>query len=96
MVAPEPYLSACMEVLYRTAITCRMWGWSNNAPSEHLADLMDAIHNIPHLVQNWEGCDVKLLREGFLQPYQEKWRSSGGLPLCQIFDDVVANRTNNN
>lgn len=26
--APEPYLSACMEVLYRLTIKCRVWGWS--------------------------------------------------------------------
>ena len=49
-VAPEPYFSACMAVLYRATLTARRWGWSSHVSPEHLADLMDAIHNIPDLV----------------------------------------------
>ena len=88
-VAPEPYLSACMRVLYRVSIECRMWGWSGQVPAEHLADLMAAIHNIPNFVRQWEQCDVELLRNSYLLAYQEKWAGRGGLPLCDIFDDVV-------
>jgi hypothetical protein len=79
-----------MTVLYRASITCRAWGWSGEVSGEHLADLMDAIHNIPELVQNWERCDVEFLRRSFLLPYQQKWSGRGGLALCDIFDQVVA------
>lgn len=79
-----------MEVLYRASITCRVWGWSGEVSAEHLADLMDAIHNIPHLVRDWERCDVAFLRTAFLLAYQQKWAERGGLALCDIFDDVVA------
>jgi hypothetical protein len=78
-----------MEVLSHVAIACRVWGWSGNVSPENLADLMDAVHNIPHLVRNWPGFDVSWLRRS-LQRYEQKWRGQGRLALCQIFDDVVA------
>ena len=65
---PSPYLSACLEVLYRAALTARVIGWSgekdglNAQQSAQIADLMDAIHNIQHLLQRWEQCDEGLLR----------------------------------
>jgi hypothetical protein len=89
-VAPEPYLSACMAVLSWASLACRAWGWSGEVTAEHLADLMDAIHNIPDLVQDWERCDVELLRKSYLLAYQQKWAGRGGLALCDIFDAVVA------
>jgi hypothetical protein len=58
-VAPEPYLSACMAVMFQASLGCRSWGWSGEVSAEHLADLMDAIHNIPALVRQWELCDVR-------------------------------------
>jgi hypothetical protein len=79
-----------MEILYRASTACRVWGWSDGVSAEHLADLMDAIHNIPHLVQRWEGCDIDFLREAYLKPYEQKWSQRGGLALCKIFDDLVA------
>jgi len=68
MLAPEPYLSACLEVLYRASVHARMLGWQGETggldaeQSAELANLMDAIHNIPHLIQRWEYCDERLLR----------------------------------
>ena len=89
-LAPEPYLSACLAVLDRAIIYSRAWNGSAKFPNEHTADLMDAIHNIPSLLQNWEKCDVELLRTAFLKAYEQKWLARGGIALCQIFDDVVA------
>jgi hypothetical protein len=87
-VAPEPYLSACLAVLDRAIIHCRAASWS----PERVADLMDAVHNIPWLIQNWERCDIDFLRTSFLQAYERKWLDKGGLALCRIFDDVVAGK----
>jgi hypothetical protein len=89
-LAPEPYLSACLAVLDRAIVACRAFNWSPAASNEHTADLMDAVHNLPWLLLNWERCDVELLRTAFLQPYEEKWQGRGGVALCQIFDKVVA------
>ena len=88
-VAAEPYLSACMELLYRSTLLCRMWGWSGEVSAEHLSELMDAVHNVPALVQDWERCDLKLLRD-VLGDYQAKWLRRGGLALLEIFDGIVA------
>jgi hypothetical protein len=38
------------------------------AQADELAELMDAVHNIPHLIGDWERCDESLLR-GMLQDY---------------------------
>jgi hypothetical protein len=78
-----------MTVLYRAILACRMWGWRGEVPAEHLADLMDAIHNLPELIQHWEQCDVELLR-GMLGDYERKWLDRGGLALLKIFDGIVA------
>jgi hypothetical protein len=76
-------------VLYRSLLACRMWGWSGDVSPEHLADLMDALHNIPELLRTWEQCDLELLR-GMLGDYEHKWRDRGGLALLQVFDGIVA------
>jgi hypothetical protein len=57
-----------------------------------VADLMDAVHNIPWLLQNWEDCDIEFLRTAFLQVYEKKWLTKGGPALCQVFDQVVAGK----
>jgi len=87
-IAPEPYLSACLAVLDRTILYCRAAGWSNALSAEHVADLMDAVHNIPGLLQNWERCDVALLR-AILDEYEQKWLGTEGMALGQIIDEVA-------
>jgi hypothetical protein len=53
VVAPEPYLAAFQWVLHRAIISCRFGHWQWEFSSEHTAELMDAIHNIPTMIQNW-------------------------------------------
>jgi hypothetical protein len=91
MIAPEPYLSACMRVVYRALLHARLMGWSGSVDSKHLADLMDAVHNIPDLVRHWEDCDTERMR-AFLKNYEETWLARGGLPLCEIFDQAIAGK----
>lgn len=85
MVAPEPYLSACLQVLRYSILYCRFRAWSNECSADHIADLMDAVHNIPDLIVKWEHCDIDLLRK-YLRSYDEKWLGRGGAGLCAIFD----------
>lgn len=82
-------MSACMKVVYHAAVYARSWGYSGKVDANNIADLMDAIHNIPELIQNWERCDVQLLRMSFLGAYQDKWARHGGPPLRDIFDKAV-------
>lgn len=78
-----------MVVLERAVLTCRAWGWSGDIPSEHLADLMDAVHNIPLLTPNWAEWCPNFVREP-LMTYQRKWADRGGLMLCDVFDEIVS------
>lgn len=87
-VAPEPYLSACMTVVYRALLHARSMGFSGTVDAAHIADLTDAVHNIPDLVRNWNRCDIELMR-AYLKSYEEKWAARGGLALCEIFDQRV-------
>jgi len=58
VVAPEPYLSACLAVVER-AISCAR---SAPAETEQVVAVMEAVHNIPYFVQHWEHCDEARLR----------------------------------
>lgn len=75
--APEPYFSACLEVLYFATLIARNLGWAGEQglavqPDKfrQLAVLMDAVHNLPVYVGSWECCDEQLLRAG-LARYDE-------------------------
>jgi hypothetical protein len=92
-----PYLEACLSVLYRACINGRLIGWSGEqsgltaTQSGELADRMDAVHNIPCLVQNWEKYDEPLLRQ-FLATFDEKWKAGGHGNLLAAYEDVLARR----
>jgi len=96
VMAPEPYLSACLTVMFHAMIHARSLGWRNADPAnemsresnEHIADLMDAVHNLPSLVQHWGGCNQDKLRN-FLIAHDEKWQMKGPL-LLKLYDDTVA------
>lgn len=93
-LAPAPQLAACLEVLYRASITARMLGYDGHEQglsprqADHLAALMDAVHNIPHFVRDWDRCDESLLR-GMLQDVDERWASG----LLAIYDRTIAEHT---
>jgi hypothetical protein len=86
MLAPEPQLTACLQIVYRAAVIARLLGRSAKpADCEQVADLMDAVHNIPVLVRQWDKCDVKLLR-AMLGEYDRKWNGA----LLREYDDIVS------
>lgn len=94
MFAPAPKLAACLEVLYRAALDARLLGYAGEREglgpdkAKRLADLMDAVHEIPRLVADWERCDEQLLRS-MLGDYDA--RHGGG--LLATYDRVVAERS---
>jgi hypothetical protein len=67
-------------------------GYSGTVDAVHLADLMDAVHNIPDLVRSWERCDIEHMRTAFLKAYDDKWIARGGVALCDVFDQAVAGK----
>jgi hypothetical protein len=68
-LAPAPQLSACLRAAYMAMLHTRVLGWGGEDKgltadeADQIATLMDAVHNIPHLIENWERCDESLLRE---------------------------------
>ena len=93
-LAPEPYLSACLAVLYRATVEARFIGYAGHQAGlgtdtgERLADLMDAVHNIPGLLQSWSTCDEDLLR-GMLRDYDSKWRDATGVLLLETYEHAL-------
>ena len=95
-IAPEPFRSACLEVIYQAALEARALAWGNlrlgkrlsRRRQEQVAALMDAIHNIPHLLNDWERCDQQWLRQSLLA-YDEKWAATDGVRLSMVYDQTV-------
>jgi hypothetical protein len=70
-LAPPDKLEGFLEFLFQVLLTVRGMGW-NNAPHAQIADLMDAVHNLPDLLRSWSEFDEELFRNG-LRRYDEKW-----------------------
>ena len=90
---PDEKLRACLAVLYRACIEARMLGYEGQGAgmpahrAELLADMMDAVHNIPQLLLSRGEVDETLLR-GMLSGFDQKW-SSEGVSLGATFDDAL-------
>lgn len=87
----EPQLRACLKVIYMASLDARIAGWHKNVNPDRLADLMDAIHNIPALILGWENCDEELLKSCLLD-YQTKWREDGP-SLRSIYEQEILKQT---
>jgi len=93
-IAPAPQLAACLEVLYHATIEARTLGWKGqqqgltNEECERLARLMNAVHNLPHLIAEWERCNESDLRHT-LATFDKQFRGD----LLATYERVVAERT---
>ena len=92
---PESELRACLEVLRRAILNARSWAWKKKVDPAQLADLMDAIHNIPDMLQRWESCDRELMLE-MLSDYETKWsgRGQGGPSLLDAYACILQDNDN--
>lgn len=82
-----------MEVVRWAILQARVWGWQNDVPAEQLADLMDAVHNIPYLVEHWENCDQAWLKRS-LEDYERKWAKSDGPCLRTMYEQALTKYAN--
>jgi hypothetical protein len=89
----ESDLRACLAVLYRACIHARLLGYEGERnglsvdKSRLLADLMDAVHNIPDLITRWPSRNQDLLR-GMLADFDARW-SSSGFALLPAYDEIA-------
>ena len=87
---PASALTACLAVLQRACVAARLLGWAGEkdglAPEQasELADLMDAVHNIPDLIQHWDRCDENLLR-GMLSDFDQRHGTDRGCSLLEAY-----------
>jgi hypothetical protein len=90
---PESNLRACLAVLSRACLHGRLLGYQGDEAglpidrSRLLADLMDAVHNVPDLITRWPDCNQELLR-GMLADFDAKW-SSSGIALLPLYDQIA-------
>ena len=93
MIAPHPFLTACLEVLYEAAISARMAAWTGMRDEttdpkpnlDYIASVMDAVHNLPKLLKRWESCDEAMVRD-YLKQHDDRW----GDRLLQKYEAVLA------
>ena len=90
MPASENQLNACLEVIRDVILQARVWGSSGDVPAEQLADLMDAVHNIPTCIQHWEDVGDNAVKKE-LARYDEKWPKSvdGTNGLVDLYEHVL-------
>jgi len=92
MIAPEAEMHALTQLMYRVIINARLIAWGNSklinriksSSNEHLADLMDAIHNVPIYLDKWEDWDEKMFLT-ILGCYDDKWTDRSGINLTEIY-----------
>jgi hypothetical protein len=63
-------------VIRHAILDARAAAWSGAVEKEWIADLMDAVHNIPGFINDWQRCDEGPLRDR-LRHYDEQWASKG-------------------
>lgn len=85
-----PVLGAYLEFLYRVTILARALAW-NRAPSEQIAALMSAVHNLPLLMTSWESFDPALFRR-YLEGYDEQWGARSEWRLVASLDECLKRR----
>ena len=93
---PEDKLRACLAVLHTACVRARLLGYQGQAEglstkrAELLADLMDAVHHLPQLIDRWPSCNEQLLR-GMLEAFDHKWPDTG-IGLLATYDSTVRAR----
>ena len=88
-VAPEPYLSAGLDTVRRALICCRNWTLSESASVKQVNDLMEAIHEVPGMLLNWQPHSLDNLRTHLSCFQFQHWRDATGDDAVSVPDLVV-------
>ncbi|OGT88110.1 MAG: hypothetical protein A2514_02610 [Gammaproteobacteria bacterium RIFOXYD12_FULL_61_37] len=95
MTAPEPILSAYIHLLGRVVLEVRARSIGpNKMPDDQIFDLMDAIHNVPHMLAQYGSFEDKMMRENYLAPYDEKWGGKERFRLLETLEDAMKQAKN--
>ena len=86
---PNNELKACRDAIRMAVLEARAWGRQNEVPAEQLSDLMDAVHNIPGIIQNWGDSSISEIRRE-ISTYDKKWGHSGAISLKSRFEQFAS------
>ena len=90
------HLVGCLKMLRHAILTARFIAWESREASpeeqalaiEHIASLMDAVHNIPsHAIDDPDFMNWSYPR---IREYEDRWHSSRK-PLTSLYDDSTGN-----
>lgn len=94
MIAPEPYLTACLRVLHHATLEARLLATKGErqglsaSSTEQIWELMDAVHNLPGLIHAWERCDEAWLRRWF-KDYDAKYGDRSHVRLLAVYESAL-------
>ena len=89
-IPDQPIFSAYLEVIQQATIYARHLALCKQS-YEQISDLMDAIHVIPELLDEWERCDPPSLFR-YLEVYDKKWSRQDNFSLVKIFEEYVQSK----
>jgi hypothetical protein len=87
---PADTLDRYLDFIFEVTLLARALAWQN-ASQEQIADLMDAIHNLPALMRDWGRFDAVRFRHS-LKGYDQRWHKDEGRTLLKMFEDCVSRR----
>jgi hypothetical protein len=88
-IAPEKQLRVGLRLLYRATTHCRNLALNAATPHKKIEDLMDAVHQIPEWLAQWERFSEQELLL-FLGTYDDKWSGpEDGFSLSQTYLDLM-------
>lgn len=98
MIAPEPFLSAYLQVARQAVLHTRRMSLENKESfakrlsgkrAAQIADLQDAIHVVLELLNDWERCDEPALR-AYLENYDKKWMTNeSSFSMLETFELIL-------
>lgn len=76
-------------VLRQSILHARVLAWEKKS-HEEIADLLDAIHNVPEMLTQWESCDEKFLTQQ-IESYDKKWAKKEGFSIIKAVEFYFRN-----
>lgn len=73
-----------LNTMRQAILHARALAWQKKS-HEEIADLLDAIHNVPEMLIKWESCDENFLKEK-LESYDRKWAKGEGFSIKKVLE----------
>ena len=85
-LAPEPILHAVLYTVHRATVSCRNWSLSDDISREQINELMEAVHELPQIVRNWDSSSLDEIMTHLRCFEPAKWRARIDTELHSVPD----------